>query len=276
MSDLETTISKHYGRGGIMDRIESGLRAAGKDLDSLEVDDLASIDAFHTRGRGATLEVAALANLSASDTVIDVGCGLGGTARFLAGHYKCDVAGVDLTDEYVSAGVRLTELVGLSDRVELRQGSALEIPYDDGRFSVAWTEHVQMNIADKNRFYSEISRVLKPGGRLLFHDVFCGSGDTPIYPVPWAEDASMSALATVADARLAMEQAGLAIDQWIGRDSESIEFLSAAFDKIESDGPPPIGIHLLMGDNARDKLKNYVRNLSERRTTVALGMAIKP
>ena len=41
------------------------------------------------------------------------------------------------------------------------------------------------------------------------------------------------------------------------------------------DGPPPIGIHLLMGDNARDKLQNYVRNLSEERTTVAMGMAVK-
>ena len=275
MPDIDARIDKHYGRGWIMDRIEAGLKAAGKDLDALAVDDLAPIDEFHTRGRESTLEIAGLADLKSSDLIVDVGCGLGGTARFLADQYGCNVAGFDLTDEYISVGQRLTELVGLSDRVALRQGSALEIPYEDTRFDVAWTEHVQMNIADKNRFYSEIARVLKPGGRLLFHDIFRGPGDAPIYPAPWAEDELMSSLATEATARSAMEQAGFEIDRWTGKVEESIESFAAVFAGIEADGPPPIGIHLLMGDNARDKLRNYVRNLSEERTTVALGMAVR-
>ena len=275
MSDVDARIDKHYGRGWIMDKIEAGLRAAGKDLDALAVDDLAPIDAFHTRGRESTLEVAALANLKSSDQVLDVGCGLGGTARFLADQYGCNVTGIDLTDEYISVGKRLTELVGLDDLVELHQGSALETPYDDERFDVAWTEHVQMNIADKNRFYSEIARVLKPGGRLLFHDIFRGPGDAPIYPAPWAEEESMSALATEEQARSAMEQAGLEIEQWTPKNEQSIEFFSDVFARMEADGPPPIGIHLLMGDTARDKLKNYVCNLREERTSVALGTAVK-
>jgi ubiquinone/menaquinone biosynthesis C-methylase UbiE len=275
MADIDARIDKHYGRGWIMDRIEAGLKAAGKDLDALAVDDLAPIDEFHTRGRESTLEIAGLADLKSSDLVVDVGCGLGGTARFLADQYGCNVAGFDLTDEYISVGQRLTELVGLSDRVALRQGSALEIPYEDARFDVAWTEHVQMNIADKDRFYSEIARVLKPGGRLLFHDIFRGPGEAPIYPAPWAEDELMSSLATEETARSAMEQAGLVIDQWIGKVQESIEFFATVFAGIEADGPPPIGIHLLMGDNAREKLRNHVRNLSEERATVALGLGVK-
>jgi ubiquinone/menaquinone biosynthesis C-methylase UbiE len=258
-----------------MEKIEAGLKAAGKDVNSLTVDDLAPIDQFHTRGRESTLEVVGLAKLKSSDLVLDVGCGLGGTARFLAEQYKCNVAGIDLTEEYISVGKRLTELVGLSDRVELRQGSALEIPYEDERFDVVWTEHVQMNIADKNRFYAEIARVLKPGGRLLFHDIFRGCGDSPFYPAPWAEDDSISTLATETKARSVMAQVGLEIDQWTGKVQESIEFFKEVSARIEADGPPPIGIHLLMGDNAGDKLQNYVRNLSEERVTVALGMAIK-
>jgi ubiquinone/menaquinone biosynthesis C-methylase UbiE len=200
---------------------------------------------------------------------------LGGTARHLAERYKCSVVGIDLTEEYISVGKKLTELVGLSDRVELRHGSALEIPYEDERFDIVWTEHVQMNIADKNRFYSEIARVLKPGGRLLFHDIFRGLGDSPFYPAPWAEDESISALVTETEARSIIEQVGLEIDQWIVKVQESIEFFKRVSAQIEADGPPPIGIHLLMGDNAKDKLQNYVRNLSEDRVSVALGIAHK-
>jgi hypothetical protein len=55
----------------------------------------------------------------------------------------------------------------------------------------------------------------------------------------------------------------------------SIEFCKMKVAQIESDGPPPIGTHLLMGDNAKDKLQNYLRNLSENRVSVALGMAHK-
>lgn len=275
MMNIDTLVDKHYGFGGIMEKIEAGLNLAGKDAHSLTVDDLAPLDEFHTRGRESTLEIAELANLKASDLVLDVGCGLGGTARHLAEQYKCHVIGVDLTEEYISVGKKLTELVGLSDRVELRQGSALEIPYEDGRFDVVWTEHVQMNIADKNRFYSEIARVLKPGGRLLFHDIFRGRGDPPFYPAPWAEDDSMSALVTETEARAFIEQVGLEIDQWIEKVQESIESFKRVSAQIELDGTPPIGVHLLMGDNAKEKLQNYVRNLIEDRVSVALGMAHK-
>jgi ubiquinone/menaquinone biosynthesis C-methylase UbiE len=261
MMNIDALVEKYYGFGGIMEKIEAGLNLAGKDVNSLTVDDLAPIDEFHTRGRESTLEVAELANLKASDLVLDVGCGLGGTARYLAKQFKCNVVGIDLTKEYISVAKKLTELVGLSDRVELRHVSALEIPYEDERFDIVWTEHVQMNIADKYRFYSEIARVLKPGGRLLFHDIFRGVGDPPFYPTPWAEDESISDLATGAEAR--------------SRVQESIEFFKRMSAQIKAEGSPPIGIQLLMGDNAKDKLQNYVRNLSEDRVSVALGMAHK-
>jgi ubiquinone/menaquinone biosynthesis C-methylase UbiE len=276
MMNIDAFVEKYYGFGGLMEKIVAGLNLAGKDVDSLTVDDLAPIDEFHTRGRKSTLEVAEMANLKASELVLDVGCGLGGTARYLAVQYKCNVIGIDLTEEYISVGRKLTELVGLYDRVELHHGSALEIPYEDERFDIVWTEHVQMNIADKNRFYSEIARVLKPGGRLLFHDIFRGPGDPPFYPVPWAEDESMSALVTGTEARSIIEQVGLDIDQWLVKVQESIDFFKKMSAQIKAKGSPPMGIHLLMGENAKDKLQNYARNLSEDRVSVALGMAHKP
>jgi ubiquinone/menaquinone biosynthesis C-methylase UbiE len=276
MMNIDALVEKHYGSGGLMEKIVAGLNLAGKDVKSLTIDDLAPIDEFHTRGRKSTHEVAELANLKASDLVLDVGCGLGGTARYLAERYKCIVTGIDLTEEYISVGRKLTELVGLSDRVELLHGSALEIPLEDESFDIVWTEHVQMNIADKKRFYSEIERLLKPGGRLLFHDIFRGPGDPPFYPVPWAEDESTSALVTGTEARSIIEQVGLDIDQWLVKVQESIDFFNKMSAQIKANGSPPMGIHLLMGDNAKDKLQNYARNLSEDRVSVALGMAHKP
>ena len=273
--NMDVLVEKYYGFGGIMQKIEAGLNLAGEDVSSATVDDLAPIDEFHTRGRESTLEVAGLANLKASDLVLDVGCGLGGTARYLAERYKCNVAGIDLTEEYISVGKELTERIGLSDRVELSHGSALELPYEDKRFDIVWTEHVQMHIADKRRFYAEIARVLKRGGHLLFHDIFRGPGDPPLYPTPWAEDESISTLATETEARSIIERVGLEIDQWLEKVQESIEFCKMKVAQIESDGPPPIGTHLLMGDNAKDKLQNYLRNLREDRVSVALGMAHK-
>lgn len=273
--DVDAQIDKHYGFGGILEKILAGLDLAGKDVHSLTVADLAPVDEFHTRGRESTLELAELAQVSASDRVLDVGCGLGGTARHLAEQYECSVTGIDLTEEYVSVGNQLTEFVGLGDRVELRQGSALDLPLEDNSFDVAWTEHVQMNIADKKQFYGEMARVLRPGGRFLFHDIFRGTGDAPFYPAPWAEDESISHLATEEVARATMEGVGLEIDHWIRKVDESMEFFKRVAERIAADGPPPIGIHLLMGDNAKEKLQNYVRNLNEQRTSVAMGLGRK-
>jgi ubiquinone/menaquinone biosynthesis C-methylase UbiE len=275
MPNDDALVNKQYGIGEIWQKIETGLKLAGKDINSLTVDDLAPIDEFHTRGRAATREVAEMANLKASDLVLDVGCGLGGTARYLSEHYKCHVKGIDLTKEYILAGTKLTTFANQDDRVELVYGSALDLPYEDERFDIVWTQHVQMNIADKHRFYSEIARVLKPGGRFMFHDVFLSSGETPLYPVPWAEDESMSAMITEAEARSIIEETRLKVDQWIGKGQESVNFFKRVLTRIEAKGYPPLGIHLLLGDSAEDKFRNYARNLSESRLSVVVGMAHK-
>jgi MPBQ/MSBQ methyltransferase len=253
----DESVNAHYGFGGIMEAIEAGLSAAGKEMQSLTVDDLAPIDEFHTRGRESTLEVAALAALDSSDSVLDVGCGLGGTARHVAEAYGCRVTGIDLTEEYVAVGQTLTRLVGLDDRVTLRQASALEIPFEDESFDVVWTEHVQMNIADKRRFYAEIGRVLRRGGRFVFHEVFQGRGGAPYYPAPWADEASLSALATEAEARSTIEGAGLEIADWTRKNEESSVFFLMVLAGVAVDGPPPGGIQHLMGDNPQDKRQKY-------------------
>lgn len=276
MTDLSQAIDGHYGFGGILDQILAALVQAGKNTESLSPDDLAPVDEFHTRGRDSTRELMTMAELQPSHEVLDVGCGLGGSARHIAHERRCRVTGLDLTQEYVDVAKQLTKLVGLADRVQFFQGSALNLPFESNTFDVAFTEHVQMNVADKRGFYAEIARVLRPGGCLLFHDIFQGESEAPHYPVPWAEDDSISFLATEANAKECIEQAGLTGLRWEDRVPESLQYFQQVYQQIKESGPPPIGIHLLMGDNAGTKLQNYVRNLKEKRLVVAMGRVEKP
>jgi ubiquinone/menaquinone biosynthesis C-methylase UbiE len=271
----DKAIDKHYGISGIMDSIIRGLESSGKDLHALNLDDLAPIDEFHTRGKESTIEIANLAQIQSHHKVLDVGCGLGGSARYIADEHGCSVTGIDLTDEYIDVANKLTEFVHLTDKVSFKQGSALELPFPSESFDIAWTEHTQMNIADKGQFYGELGRVLKPNGRLVFHDIFFGTASTPHYPTPWAEYDSLSSLCTQENAKGAIKKSSLVIDEWKDKSEQSLDFFKDTLKRIEMSGPVPLGIHLLMGKTAKTKLVNQVRNLEEDRISIVQGTALK-
>jgi ubiquinone/menaquinone biosynthesis C-methylase UbiE len=271
----DNAINKHYGISGIFNSILDGLESSGKDTHSLNPDDLSPIDEFHTRGKESTIELADVAQIQQHHKVLDVGCGLGGSARYISNEYGCSVVGIDLTDEYVDAANKLTELVKLADKVSFKQGSALELPFPSENFDIVWTEHTQMNIADKEKFYGELSRVLKPNGRLVFHDVFLGTAREPHYPTPWAEYDSLSSLCTQEEAKSAIQNSNLKVNEWEDKSKKSLEFFKEIIKKTEKSGPPPLGFHLLMGKTAKTKLLNIARNLEEDRTSVVLGSAFK-
>ena len=275
MNILREHVEQHYGRGRILGSIIAALRETGKDLARLRPEDLAPVDEFHVRGREATVELARRAALKPGSHVLDVGCGLGGSARYLAAEHQCQVTGIDLTQEYVDVANALAGMVGLSDKVACRQASALEMPFDDGTFDVVWTEHVQMNIADKHAFYREIGRVTRPKGTLLFHDIFEGKGGPLHYPVPWAEEPSISFLAAPEEVRTTLENLGFVIHDWVDKSEHSLQWLVTAVEKLKVSGPPPLGTHLLMGDTAREKFGNAIRNLREGRFVVYQARAEK-
>ena len=273
--DIARQVETHYGRGQILDSIMRALHEMGKDPAKVSPDDLAVVDEFHMRGRTATVELARRATLTPGLKVLDVGSGLGGSARYLAGEFGCRVTGIDLTKEYVDIANALAELVGMRDVVMFRQGSALDLPFGDGSFDVVWTEHVQMNIGDKRGFYGEIARVLAPRGRLLFHDIFQGPGGALYYPVPWAEDASISFLATPETLRDVLTDLGFSILDWDDKSEVSLESFVAAVEKLKISGPPPLGFHLLTGNTSMLKRENNIRNLREKRSIVVQAVAEK-
>jgi ubiquinone/menaquinone biosynthesis C-methylase UbiE len=264
-SGVLRSIEAHYGRGTVLDGILRALAAAGKDLEHLSQADLAPVDQFHVRGHEATLELAALAALQPGERLLDVGSGLGGSVRYLVQAYGVRATGVDLTQEYVDAARALARLAGFDGRVEFRQSNALALPFDDASFDVVWTEHVQMNVADKRAFYAGLSRVLAPRGRLVFHDIFQGPGGAPRFPVPWAEDASMSFLATPEDARALLEEIGFRIEVWRDRSDPAQAWFEASIERLAAAPVLPPGIHLLMGETAPAKIRNMASNLAEGR-----------
>ena len=274
-SNLCQKIDQHYAVKGIFDSIRRALTGMGKDLNHLKPEDLAPVDQFHIGGREATMELATLAGLRPGCRVLDVGCGLGGSVRYLADEHNCRATGLDSTREYVEAAKALTGMVGLSAKAEFIQGSALTIPFPDSSFDVVWTQHAQMNIADKCRFYSEMSRVLKSRGRIVFHEILQGEGGEPHYPLPWANDPSISFLATVESLQTSLQKAQLAILSWEDKSQRSLDWFAAMTAKLKKAGRPPLGLHLLMGENAKLKSQNQIRNLQEKRIAVIQAVAVK-
>lgn len=275
MSRVPEDVEKHYGRGRILDSIVASLRAAGKDPARLKYEDLAPVDEFHVRGREATVELAGRGSIRPGTSVLDVGCGLGGSARYLAVEHQCQVTGIDLTEEYVEVANALAEMVGLSDCMRFQQANALDMPFADGAFDMVWTQHVQMNIADKTGFYREIARVTRPGGRFLFHDIFAGDGGPLHFPVPWAENASISFLATPGEAKKTLEDVGFVLRDWADTTAPSLKWTDTVIERIKASGPPPLGTHLLMGPTAKAKLETVIRNLREGRIVVYQACAEK-
>lgn len=272
MSTLHKPVNTHYGIGTILESIQDALTAMGKDLDHLVPSDLSLVDEFHLRGRESTIELADRARIQPGLSLLDVGCGLGGSVRYLATERGCRATGIDLTEEYIQAAETLSQRVGLQDKVRFHHGSALELPFVDATFDVAWTEHVQMNIEDKRKFYEEIYRVLKPGGRLLFHDIFLGEAGDPHYPTPWAGSAAISFLWPLHRVRETLEDLGFSINEWEEKSRDALEFLI----RMKETGPQPLGIHLLMGKTAPVKIQNVMRNLKENRIAVLQAVAEKP
>ena len=181
---LEQTVSEHYSNKGLLGKIYKGLEKLGIDKNQLTQSDLSSFDEFHIGGSEGTLMLAEKLTMNASSSVLDIGCGIGGPARFLSSEFGCKVSGIDLTADFVNTGNSLTDQVGLSDKVKLIEASALNIPFADNSFDISYMIHVGMNIADKDALFSEAFRVTKPNGVFGIYDVMLVRNCELQYPLP--------------------------------------------------------------------------------------------
>jgi SAM-dependent methyltransferase len=264
MANSQNPVEGHYASRDLGQAILEALGKIGKDIDRLTPDDLAPVDEFHGGQRPATIRLAELVGFDGTERVLDVGSGLGGPSRYLAWHYGVRVSGLDVTDEFVRVALMLTRRTGLDGKVDYRKGDALDLPFDDASFDVVWSQNAAMNIADRDRLYGEMRRVLKPLGRLALQEVAAGPGGAPHFPVQWAREPGISFLLSPGATRVKLEAAGFRVVAWQDTTPEALE--SASRRARSAGAPPPLGTHLILGDDWQAMFQNSSRNLEERRT----------
>lgn len=261
MTNMMEDVREHYRATGLIERLKTALAVLGPEDQRLTPQQLAPLDQFHTRGLAATAELARLAGITADMSVLDVGSGLGGPARFLAVTHGCQVKGIDLSEPFVDAARYLTKRTGLAGRVSFETGSALQLPFADGRFDVVLLQHVAMNVFDRSRLYREIHRVLRSGGRFAFFDIVSNSGE-PHYPLPWARTPATSCLLTASATLEAVEPAGF---HTIARQDDT-EAAKLWFGQLRESGPPPPpNLGTVMGPDWVQLATNLGRSLAEGR-----------
>ena len=261
-------VNAQYATGLSRQKIERALLAAGKDPGRLQPADLAMLEDFHTMGRIATSELAELAQISSEDEVLDAGSGIGGTARFLAGHYGCTVTAVDLTEDFCETARWLNQLTGLDHRISVRRGDVTDLPFATPAFHVVTSQHVQMNVADKARLYGEARRVLLTGGRLAIWDITAGGQGDIGYPLPWADHPERSYLVPADELRAVIESAGFAVDHWNDLTNQAASLMR----EVLALPPSSLGLGAFV-ENFAEKAANLTRDLSSGRLRAIQGLA---
>ena len=289
----EARVEAHYTRENLLSTIRDGLTAAGFDPDSPDASALSAVDEFHIGGSEASRFVGEALGAASGLQVLDIGCGIGGPARFMASNFGCRVTGIDLTADYVAVGNQLSAMVGLGDAVNLQQASALDLPFGDGGtggeagFDAAYVMHVGMNIANKPRMMAEAARVLRPGGKLVVYDVMTQREGPVTYPLPWSDVPENSAVTRLSAYEAALHAAGLVIEASETKRDFAVGFFEAMVARMNeaqaaqsagkgregaggegagggaAGGPGPLGLHLLMGANTREKVGNVFGQIKD-------------
>ena len=259
---VETDVAQHYTTGSLLERIRAGLAAAGADPMRPTPEHLKQFDEFHIGGAEATRELIAQLELSQNSRVVDIGCGICGPARAIAAATGAHVTGIDLTEEFISAAKEFNRLAGLDDRITCTVGSALDLPFDENSFDTATLIHVGMNIPEKPRLFAEAARVLKPGGVFAVYEVMRTGPGELAYPVPWSESRATDFSAPPDTYRDAARAAGFTLAAERNRREMAIAFFRARREEAaRHGGPPPLGVHIVMRGDARQKMMNMLINI---------------
>jgi ubiquinone/menaquinone biosynthesis C-methylase UbiE len=272
---MSGSVQQHYHQEHLFETIIAAFEKSGISPTGITRQLLAPADEFHVRGREVTTELAQRSGLQAGMQLLDVGCGIGGPARFLAGEYDCHATGIDLTAEYIRTATLLSQLTGQEHQTTFITADALQMPFAGDSFDMAWTQHVQMNIADKENLYKEIYRVVKPGGRFIYYDILSTTGEAIHFPVPWAGNSSLSFLITGEELHSHLINAGFEIVETSDQTIAGMEFLEKLKSRIQQQGLPPISLKLVVEELFEEKFSNLYTNFKEGKIKLESGICVK-
>ena len=266
-------IQKNYTIDSMLDRIKRALEKAGFGSAPVKWSDLVMFDQFHVRGLEATKEMAESLELTSGQKILDVGCGLGGPARYLAALYDVHITGVDITPDFVEISDYLSIRAGLADKLTFQQGDATELPFKDEEFDIAYTQHVAMNIENKLKLYQEVHRVLKKSGQFAIYDAIKGNDQPVIYPTPWAREEAISFLATEQEMSEMLSNASFKTISF----TDKTDIAKGWFQELrqqreqqqQSQQPPnPLNPIAILGSEMALAIGNFAKNVLEGRVRV--------
>lgn len=270
------SISDHWGTGDVFAKIVEAMLSAGIDPETLTIEQLAPVDHFHARGFPATIELADTLPIEEGQHLIDIGCGIGGPARYLAKRFGCKVDGLDITGPFVEAGNQLSQLVGMQDDVNIVHGDGQHLPYKEETFDGGYAQHVTMNVPDRALFFGEAYRVLKPGAFFALTEHGLGQTGDPHHPVPWSEDGNGAYLIRPADTVAVLEKSGFEDIEVTDTGEKYLQGYLKAIELAERGETPAFGVHILLGKLAPEIVSNAARNIAEQRTHPVQIICRKP
>ncbi len=113
-----------------------------------------------------------MGGIKASDVVLDGGCGIGGSSIYLAKNIGCTVKGITLSEKQVNTATELAKSKGVGDKVSFSQQDYTQTNFADNTFDFAWCIESMQTATNKDDFFKEMKRIIKPGGKILFADIF--------------------------------------------------------------------------------------------------------
>ena len=267
MSDREA-IRRHYATDGIVPRLLAKLRETQGQGVAITVDTLAPLDHYHRGGLASTRHLAEMMEPRPTEQLLDLGCGIGGPARWMAASFGCRVTGIDITPEFCAAARELNALTGMEEYVRILEGDIATPAVGDAVFDKAFSQSALMNVADKAGFCREAFRALKPGGMLVLFMIGTGQTGDLRFPLPFADTSEVSFLSTPEQTRRDLVAAGFDIVDFRDVSDNAVTQQRDYLNRIETEGLPPLGWHVLMGEQrSREMQINAAHAFIEGRLT---------
>ena len=273
LADLRESIRKHWAPKADLDFLRKQLERRGADC---KASDLAGFDQLHSGGLESTTRLIEWAEIERGVRVLDLGSGLGGTARCLAETIGCRVTALELSAELDGCARELTTIFGLEGKVDHRCGDLGEID-EVGVYDVVLLQHVDMHLPDKVDDYRRCRNWLKldKKSRIIWHDWLAGSGGDLLLPVPWAaEGEEISFLSTEQRFRQDLAAADLVMTDFRDLSGETAQWFGKSQTKLKGVLEKVRGEEQARFERLLAEVEGVLANLAEKRLIPFFAKAV--